>query len=710
MKKYNNTLIELGCEELPPAEQSSLISSFSHQIEKQLTAHKISWSKIDRFTSPRRLALLIKSLAARGEGTLVIKEGPAQNIAYKEDGSPTPACEGFARNCGVSVKDLSLRKTAKGERLCYEEQVAGEETVRILPQLLDQALLPLSKGMRWEQSPIAFIRPVRWLVLMADERIIPWHQFGLRSQNKTYGHRFLVSAPLSIHNAADYEKILVKNKVMPNHDQRLQLIKTQATKIAQQAGAQLNLTEEWTQELAQEIAALTEYPVAYIGKFNKKFLRLPQEVLRSVICGTQKYLMLTDKKKTTLPSFVFIANIRSAQPKQLIRGNEAVITPRLQDATFFYEQDKKTSLAEKFENLSNVAFFSGLGDMKQKSLRTASLAGTLAEELGLKKEPLATAARLCKCDLISLMVQEFPQLQGIMGGYYFLSDKKKPSVSAQNCAAILRQHYLPQRARDPLPGSLEGCALSLSDKLDSLFGLFLSDYQPSGTGDPYGLRRNAAAIVRILIEKQLDVNLLRLLRHCGAHYARHIAVSAKKQEKTTAMLMQFIKERIFSYGLEQGLKSETLIAAFVSYEQEGRIYRSWLKAKALMQIHSEDLNALIELNKRLKNILKEAKRGATEFNPAQAEKKEETTLYRSYRQLQKGVQQAEKQLDYAKTCHILISLTQPLAVFFDEVMVMAEDPVVRNNRLALLRKIYALFLHLGDLTVLSARENKAKIK
>lgn len=702
MKQHKNTLVELGCEELPALQQRSLIEIWQRALITQLKDHKLSYDSIEGWCGPRRLSFLIKNLAVQSRGEKIIKEGPAKSLAYDENGAPTPACIGFARSCGVKPTQLVIRATPKGERLCYEKQVEGKKSVDLLAGLLNESLDPLHiyREMRWPQSPIPFIRAVRWLVLMVDSKKLSWQAFGLQSSNLTYGHRFLAPEPVKIDNAANYEKILLKTKVIANQHKRTEMIKAQAIRMTAKINAQLQLSPQ----LAEEIAGLVEYPTAYIGQFDKRFLQLPNEILDSVICGTQKYLMLTNEKNAPLASFIFIANITSKRPKQLIGGNEAVIAPRLEDAVFFYEQDIKTGL--RFESLRQVAFFTDLGNMQQKSLRCLKLTSLMSKRLDLNKKPLELAARLCKCDLISLMVQEFPHLQGIMGGYYLLAAKDKPSSEDKICATILRQHYLPQRATDSLPDLLEACILSLVDKLDSLIGLFATNHKPSGTGDPYGLRRNALAIGRILIEKKLDLDITELLQFGFQSYISQELLNDKDASsfKQQTEIIDFIKERIYNYGSEQGLNTETLTAAFAADERPGRIYRQWLRAQALDKMTAADLSQLVGLNKRIKNILGTTQPPVEAFNQKNIKEKEEAALYKSYQNLAKKVNEKTDQLDYVAYSRLLIDLAEPLALFFDKVMVMAEDPQVRTNRLSLLNNIYRLFLQLGDLSSFSLKE------
>lgn len=696
MHKHKNILIELGCEELPVSAQAELRSQLAGSLAAELDKRGIHYARMDSFVTPRRIALLIHNMVVKGENQKRILAGPTRDIAYGPDNKPTAACLGFARSCGVAPTELKSKKTPRGERLYYEKITPGEESIQVLPQILNNVLAALGKGMRWNQENNAFIRPVRWLVLMADRQLIPWQLFGISSDNKTHGHRFLHPEPLVIDDAAHYEKILSQHHIILNADERTRRIVQQAQQLAQQAGAQLDSP----QELAEEIAGLTEYPIAALGHFDKKFLRLPREVLDSVISGTQKYFLLTDARKRPLASFICIANIPSRQPASLIKGNEAVIRPRLADAAFFYDQDKKKPLEVRFEDLSQVAFFSELGDMQQKSRRCEALVTELARQCAAKH--ISPAARLSKCDLLSLMVQEFPHLQGIMGGHYFLADKKRATLADKECAAIIRQHYLPQRSMDPLPDSMEGCLLSLADKLDSLFGLFSLGHQPRGTGDPYGLRRNALGIIRILIEAQLDLDLDTLLQQCAAHYEKYNQrrIPANKQAELRKHILSFANERVYGYGVEKGVAGEIIRAVFASLSP-GKTYCNWLKAQALMRISATEKASLIGLNKRLKNILGPATIKMGKFNAKFVEEEAETALFQCYQKLQQSFSFAEKEKDYDRCCQLLIEISEPLALFFDQIMVMVDAMEVRNNRLVLLDNIHRLFLKLGDLASIS---------
>ena len=699
MGRHKNILIELGCEELPVSAQAKLPQQLATSLSEELRVHRIVYDGLDFFVTPRRIALLIRAAAQSGEKRKKIIEGPTTNLAYTEGTQPTPACLGFARSCGVIPKKLKVIKTARGERVCHEKIIKGEKTLIVLPRILNEILTKHGKGMQWNNQGDIFIRPVRWLVLIADKKVIPWRCFGLKSGKKSYGHRFLAPQALVIDDAAHYEKILAAHHVILSPEKRAQSIRRQAEKIARKIGARIDASPE----LAHEIAGLTEYPVAVLGHFDEAFLQLPYEVLHSVISSTQRSFLLMNAAKRLLPSFIFVANIISDERTKLIKGNEAVIKPRLADAVFFYTQDRKKSLTARFNALARLAFFSHLGDMKQKSLRCEALSEKLHQQCGTK--PVGPAARLAKCDLMSLMVQEFPALQGIMGGYYFLADKKSATETDKRCAQTIRQHYLPQRTHDSLPDSIDGCLLSLADKLDSLFGLFYLDYQPKGTGDPYGLRRNAVGIIRILIEKELDMDLDLLLEFCADCYTKHnkFRLPVKKREELRRKTLSFINERVVSYGTEKNLTGDLIRAAFSSLKP-GETYRNWLKAQALMRISFDKQIQLIGLNKRLKNILAVKKIPSQEFKPKYMKEKAEKELFRSYKSLSKSFAQARKKKDYDSCCRSLIEISDPLALFFEEIMVMTEEKKIRNNRLALLDKIHELFLEVGDLTGIALKK------
>ena len=697
MKKHSNLLIEIGCEELPAAQQPQLISDFSAGLSKLLDEHGLAYQGIKSFVTPRRLSLIIQQVQTKQDDTEELRKGPATKNGFNEKGEPTAATLGFAKSCGVEHNKLQRMDSDKGEYLCYKVQVTGRHIQQILPQILGNLITKLPKGrtMRWDDSNNKFVRAVRWLLLLLDDEVISWDEFGLTASNLTQGHRFYTSSPITINHCDEYEEKLLKEGyviVCPN--KRRKKIIEQANKICAAEGC-ANVQEN---ELIDELVAITEYPVAYAGEFNPDFLRLPAPVLDSVLTLKQRYLPLIDAKGNTLPKFIFIANIKSNNKSQLIAGNQAVIAPRLEDAAFFYKQDLRSSLQKRLELLDKVAFFGELGNMRQKSQRCEHIVGKVANDFNADAGIAQLAASLCKCDLTTLMVQEFPELQGIIGGYYLLASDKllasdeAKAKSLQFSASAIQEHYLPQRQEDKTPYSTAGCALAVADKLDTLIGLFHLKYQPSGEKDPYSLRRTALGIVRILLEKQLNINLDSMMQHVIASYKKHNDISIKVEIASEVLV--FINERVPAYGKERGMAADALAASF--YEAQNDIYAAWQKAAAMMKLKGKQRSALVEINKRLKNILAEQKINQREVQTALIKEDAEREIFKVYQEIHSGFNQAQKSGEYEQCCKLLSTLSEPLEEFFEQVMVMSDDMEIRKNRLLLLSLIHRMFLKIGD--------------
>ena len=697
-------LVEVGCEELPAAEQTQLIEDFEVGLVQALAEKKIQHGQVSAYVTPRRLALRIAELQLKQADYPMRRRGPSIDLAFDAKGNPTPACLGFARSCGVSPQELTRKANGATQYLYYEGMQKGVSSNVLLPQILAKLVpsLPRHRAMRWDDRSGSFTRAVRWLVLMLNDETVPWQAFGLESANKTYGHRTYGADPLIIKHAVDYEDLLsAKGQVFASQEKRKRLILNAAQDLiknkARKTVAQLYAPDD----LVEELVAITEYPIAYAGHFEEEFLRLPPQVLNSVLITKQRCFPLLDNQGKHLPAFVFVANIKSDQPDQLIAGNQAVIRPRLQDAVFFYDRDRKTGL--NFAKLSEVAFFGELGDMRQKSLRCADLVQALAPLMGIQAKTASEAARLSKCDLMSLMVQEFPELQGIMGGHYLRLTPEAADLASkaiEDCATAIEQHYRPQQSGDPIPSSALGCALSIADRLDNLIGLFAKGYKPSGDKDPYGLRRQAQGLLRIILENKMHLNLRDLLEAAakGYHARNDLAIA----DSIGADVLLFINERVFNYAEEQGLENDAVATAF--HAPQADLTDSWLRAVALMKIPLNQRVLLVKLNKRLKNILNEVKEtGEVRINPALMQKPAEKRLYDAYQRARAEYEAAAKQRQYANCCQILTQLSGLLEDFFNEVLVMTDDPQLRQNRLQLLRLIRKPFVHLGDLSKLISK-------
>ena len=694
--KKSDLLLEIGCEELPAYELGQLIKDFSAKLGIALNEKGLAYNKIQEFATPRRLALIIEQVDSREVDRQERRRGPSVENSFDEDGKPKAAALGFAKSCGVKVNELQRLKTNKGEYLSIDLNFKGRDTKEILPLLLNEILGKLAKKrtMRWhEEKQYKFVRPIRWLVALLDSEVIPWSAYFVKAGRETRGHRFWAPQAISIKNPTDYEKQLKAGYVIPSMSERKERILLQVTKIATNNDTSPILDKD----LLEELTAITEYPVAYLASFNNKFLSLPDEVLKTVLMQKQRYIPMVDDNNKISNKFIFIANIKSKDEKLLISGNESVVQPRLEDADFFYKQDKKVSLSDRRERLKNLSFLPELGNMKDRTICLNNLSGKIAKELKLstaEQETVAQASLLCKCDLTTLMVQEFPELQGIMGGYYLAEEKKSIPLVTEAIA----EHYLPQRAEDILPAGKAGKILSIANRIDTLVGLLHLGRKPSGESDPYAMRRGALGLVRILIEGKIFLDLEKLVIWSCEAYSKHNNLNI--DEKTlTAQTIQFINERIFSYGKDKGLSFEILNGVF--YKPQKDLYDAWLKAQAIKGEERENIQSLVEINKRLKNIIGKHKITGSDVKEELLEIKEEKELFSHMINMKKQLKSLATAKEYDKFLIVLYQAKKTLDEFFDKVMVMVDDEKIRNNRLELVQSCRQLFLGMADFSYIS---------
>ena len=518
-------LFELGSEELPPKSLKPLRDSLQASVESQLKDADISYDSLKVMAAPRRLSLLIEGISDKQPDRIEQKRGPAVKAAYDSEGKPTRAAEGFAKGLGIDVSELMTIETDKGDYIGYELTVQGQETTELLPNIFQNALdnLPIAKRMRSGASREEFVRPVKWLVLMQDDQVVPATIQGLQSGNQTLGHRYHSPEPMVIPHAKDYESVLEAAKVIVDFDRRQQLIVEAVQKLSDEVNAEAIVP----QDLLDEVTALVDLPVALRASFEERFLQVPQEALISTMQADQKYFCLTDKEGKLQPYFIFISNIESKDPSQVVSGNEKVVRPRLADAEFFFLQDQKQPLIEMAESLKNRVFQDKLGTIWEKSERIAKLATFIARQLkehaiadyaDIEVEQATRAAMLSKADLTSTLVGEFPELQGVAGTYYARLNGEPETI-----AAAIEEQYLPKFSGDVLPQTAIGICLALADRLDTLVGIFGIDQAPTGSKDPFSLRRSAIGVLRILIEKKLPINLKELVEQAINNYQGKLA-------------------------------------------------------------------------------------------------------------------------------------------------------------------------------------------
>ncbi len=690
MMAEQDLLLELGTEELPPKALLSLSQALVSLLGKGLENARLSHAGIESFASPRRLGLIIRRLQSRQEDSVLEKFGPAVKAAFAADGKPTRAAEGFAASCGVTVGELEQQEDGKSLKLLYRATQPGAAAAELLPDLIRQALaaLPVPRRMRWGSSRTEFVRPVHWLVLMLGEDVLPASILDLESGNITYGHRFLAPQAITLRGAEDYRQKLLDAHVIAAFDERRETIR----KLVLAEGQAMNAEAIIDENLLDEVTALVEWPVALTGNFSETLLSVPKEALISSMKEHQKCFHLLDKNGAILPKFITVSNLISRDPAQVIEGNERVIGPRLKDAHFFFEQDKKQSLAGRREQLKNVVFQQELGTLWDKSERVRKLSAFIAGQTGASQELCERAASLGKCDLLTSMVYEFAELQGIMAYYYARHDGEPEEL-----ATALREQYLPRFAGDGLPVSESGTVLALAERIDTLTGLFGIGQPPTGSKDPFALRRATLGILRIIIEKQLDLDLRACLARTIANFSE-AGIKLSAANGLEQQLMDFIFERLRNWYAEQGISSNTFLAVAAVRPDKPLEFDQRIRAVSHFAGLAE-ADALAAANKRVANILlKSETPAAAEPEHSLLQEAEEKALAQAIEATGKTVQPLLARGDYTAALAGLASLRATVDDFFDKVMVNTEDERIRNNRLALLQKLRGLFLQIADIS------------
>lgn len=681
-------LIEIGTEELPPRALNNLSNAFKEGIAAELKAKKLGFSEIKAYATPRRLALVISDLDSEQADYVSERRGPAVQAAMKE-GEPTPALQGFARSCGVTVEQLTLLETDKGAWYTYKEEVKGQTLASLLPAMIEKALkgLPIPKRMRWAGHDFEFVRPVRWVVVMYGDQVLETKIFGINAGNESRGHRFHTSAPIAIPHAKEYEATMEQQgHIIPDFAKRKALIEADIQKVTASIG-----TPIVNEGLLDEVTALVEHPKAMIGSFETHFLEVPQEALIIAMEDHQRYFPIVDENGKLVDKFCFISNIESSEPQAVIDGNERVIRPRFADAEFFWNEDRQKPLESYLAHLESVVFQTKLGSQADKIRRVATLSEAIAKMIGADEALVARAARLNKADLISDMVQEFPELQGTMARYYALNQDENPIV-----ADSLEQVYWPRFAGDRLPESKEAQALGLAERLDTIVGIFSIGEIPTGSRDPYGLRRNALAVLRILIEKELNLDLLKLIEISAATMPKAI-----EAEKSVMTIFTYIFDRLRAYSADLGVSSDVFASiSELKLTNPLDIYHRLLAVAAFKAL--PEAGSLIETNKRIHNILENNKEEAvaTDVSEALLENESEKLLFKATELLKGEIASLVAAKDYRAILEQLANLAAPLARFFEDTMVMAEDREVRHNRIALLTEIRDDFETVADISKL----------
>ncbi|MDP2139677.1 MAG: glycine--tRNA ligase subunit beta [Gammaproteobacteria bacterium] len=682
-------LVEIGTGELPPKALRLLSESFLDGIRTALKTADLAFDSIVPFATPRRLAVRVTGLQEYQADKAQERFGPAVSAAYDKDGKPTPAAAGFARSCGVALEGLDCVEKDGVVKLVYRSVARGGDTRLLLADMVARSLaaLPIPKKMRWGSSRDEFVRPVHWVVMIFGSDVVPASILGISSGNQSRGHRFLHNQAVTINTAAEYEEKLAAASVIVDYEQRKALIRKLVSAEGEKLGARVVIEED----LLEEVTSLVEWPVALTGKFDEHFLSVPREALVSSMKSHQKCFYLLDQQGNLLPSFVTVSNLKSLDPSQVIAGNERVIRPRLADARFFYDTDRKQTLASRLEQLKTIVFQQELGTVYEKSQRVSRLAGLIANELSANKAWCERAALLSKCDLVTNMVSEFAELQGIIGNYYALHDGEPTEV-----AAALNEQYMPRFSGDKLPDTLTGRVLAIADKLDTIVGLFAIGQPPTGSKDPFALRRAALGILRIIVEKELDLDILQSIRFaCDGFNNLQLKPGLDNQ------VFEFLLDRFKAWYQAEGVSAEVFQSVLILRPVKPLDFN--LRVRAVHHFSKlPEAQSLASANKRVSNILQKetASSQSGKVDPNLFKEEAEKLLAKVLEDQKAFVTPLFQNRDYTQGLESLAGCKIAIDRFFDDVLVMDDDVVIRSNRIALLAELRSLFLKVADISYL----------
>ena len=693
-------LVEIGAEEMPPKSLAALGEAFRTGIVTGLEAAGLSHGAVHAYFTPRRLAVQVQKLLDRQPEQRIERRGPPVSAAFDAAGKPTRAAAAFAESCGVGLDELTRIKDNKGEFLLCRTTRAGEQASKLLPGIVQSALdrLPIARRMRWGAGDAQFVRPVHWVVMLHGDQVVPGEILGLQAGRMTHGHRFHARKPIALRSPGVYLAALEKGHVRADFEARRERIRAGVVAAAEAEGGAAIIDPA----VLDEVTSLTEWPVPLAGSFEPRFLDLPPEVLVATLQDHQRYFPVRAKGGGLMPRFIAVANIESRDPPQVRAGNERVVRPRLADAVFFYAADRKATLASRREALGGVTFQARLGTLGDKATRITALATQIARVAGQDPAAAQRAAELAKCDLLTAMVGEFPELQGVMGRYYALNDGEPPEV-----AEAIAEQYLPRFAGDALPSTGAGLALAVADKLDTLVGIFTIGQKPTGTKDPYGLRRAALGVLRILIETGIGLDLRELIRSALQSVSADLARLEKgtvpfsnAAEGLADEIYDYMMERLRAWYLEApgGVTTEMFDAVLDTRPASPLDFDDRLRALAAF-LTLPDAAGLTAANKRIANILRKAgEQPSPRVDPGLLADPHERQLATEVESLRQDVERLVTARRYADALARLASLRGPLDAFFEHVLVMADDVRVRANRLALLAALQRLFLHMANLS------------
>ena len=683
-----NFLVEIGTEELPPKALKTLATSFADNVEAELNQAGLTFDKIEWFAAPRRLAVKVLNLATQQPSKEIEKRGPAVSAAFDAEGKPTKAAEGWARGCGITVEQAERIATDKGEWLVHRAKIEGQPTKNLLNSIVANALakLPIPKPMRWADKTVQFIRPVHTVTMLLGDELIEGEILGVASARTIRGHRFLGEKEFEIQHADQYPQLLrEKGSVVADFNERKAEILAKSQAKATALGGVADIEES----LLEEVTSLVEYPNVLAAKFEERFLAVPAEALVYTMKGDQKYFPIYDKDGKLLPHFIFVSNINPEDPTAIIEGNEKVVRPRLTDAEFFFKTDLKQKLVDRLPRLETVLFQQQLGTLKDKTDRIEQLAGEIAKQIGADEAKAKRAGLLSKCDLMTNMVFEFTDTQGVMGMHYARHDGEDEEV-----AVALNEQYMPRFAGDELPKSLVASAVALADKFDTLTGIFGIGQAPKGSADPFALRRAALGALRIIVEKNLPLDLEDLVKKSAALFGDKLT-----NQNVVADVVDFMLGRFRAWYQDEGIAVDVIQAVLARRPTRPADFDARVRAVSHFRT-LDSAEALAAANKRVSNILAKADAAIGEINLTACVEPAEKALAEAVLALRSEVQPLIAQGDYTAVLDKLANLRAPVDSFFDNVMVNAEDPALRQNRLAILNTLQGLFLQVADISVL----------
>ncbi|RXJ72193.1 glycine--tRNA ligase subunit beta [Veronia nyctiphanis] len=681
-------LIELGTEELPPTQLRTLAEAFSANFESELKSASLTHEGIQWYASPRRLALRVSQLAESQADKVVEKRGPAISVAFDGDGNPTKAAQGWARGNGITVEQAERLVTDKGEWLLFKQEVKGQKTKDIVIDLAANALakLPIAKPMRWGDKDTQFIRPVKTLTILLGDVLVEGQILGVASARTIRGHRFMGEQEFMIDSAEQYPALLEeRGKVMADYDARKAIIIADAKKAADAVGGTADLEDD----LVEEVTSLVEWPVVLTAKFEPEFLKVPAEALVYTMKGDQKYFPVYDSNKALLPNFIFVSNIESKEPRHVIEGNEKVVRPRLADAEFFFNTDRKSPLIARLPELEKAVFQKQLGTIKDKTDRITELAAFIADKIGGDIDNTKRAGLLCKCDLMTSMVFEFTDTQGVMGMHYARHDGEKEDV-----ALALNEHYMPRFAGDTLPSSKVSSAVAMADKLDTIVGIFGIGQAPKGS-DPFALRRASLGVLRIIVENNFDLDLVELIGQ-----ARTLLGDRLTNDNVESDVFEFMLGRFRAWYQDEGHSVDVIQAVLAQRPTQPTDFDKRVKAVTHFR-GLDEAESLAAANKRVGNILAKFEgQLPTAVDTSLLIEDAEKALANDVADVVTSLQSVFADRDYQKALTELAKLRESVDNFFDNVMVMADDEALKVNRLTLLSTLRQQFMNVADISLL----------